>query len=313
LKISKAKLYLLEQLLNAIGTTENVKTIRFNFHIARGRFFFTYALKVYERKDFKDALHLLEYVNEDIELSLKNSQKNDVFQEDDIERLKEDTLFLKCSCESHRLRVQADKLFDIQVNQSEEINFEMIWEILDMYKAAVLHCREIDLENEIIAISRQGRVFDKILKVRDYAHRYYRAAFNMAQCLPRDLNQMDWYRESKEALERFQKDVVKEEEAQKEKERAPYILKLAPVLKELKAVHALSDPYKLLKHVYSKHPPKVKHDYKEKVLNAENVRSYVLKAITQYHPDKQVNYDMEWRVLCEEITKCLTVRYEVLK
>lgn len=38
-----------------------------------------------------------------------------------------------------------------------------------------------------------------------------------------------------------------------------------------------------------------------------------MKAIIHYHPDKQVEYDMEWRILTEEITKYLNVQYEMLK
>lgn len=74
-----------------------------------------------------------------------------------------------------------------------------------------------------------------------------------------------------------------------------------------------NDAYSLLKFIYTTHPPKVSYDYNEKSLNSTNIKKAVLNAIIQYHPDKQMQYDMEWRILSEEITKYLNVRYESFK
>jgi hypothetical protein len=76
-------------------------------------------------------------------------------------------------------------MYDIYVIQTEgkELNMDIIWELLDAYKASEINCREKDFENEAIALSRQGRIFDKIIKIRTKAHEYYRAAFDLAQCL----------------------------------------------------------------------------------------------------------------------------------
>ena len=156
----------------------------------------------------------------------------------DIQKFEEDNTFLQFSCESVRIRFQADDLFNTYVNESEEINFEMMWEILDMYKDAALKTREKDIENEALAISRQGRIFDKIFKIRPKAHSYYRAAFDLAQCLfPRDLNQVSWFLECKEALNRFQREIVREEQEKADKEKAPILKKLAPEIEELKKIH----------------------------------------------------------------------------
>ncbi len=74
-----------------------------------------------------------------------------------------------------------------------------------------------------------------------------------------------------------------------------------------------NDAFKLLKYIYGTHPPKVSFNYDEKSLNGTHIKKAVLNAIIQYHPDKQVLYDMEWRILSEEITKYLNVRYEGIK
>jgi dTDP-4-amino-4,6-dideoxygalactose transaminase len=188
-----------------------------------------------------------------------------------------------------------------------------MWDILDMYKDAAIKTRERDFENEALALSRQGRMFEEIFKIRHKAHQYYRRAFDLALILPpRNLNKVDWFLESKQALDRFQQDILKEEEEKAKKEKGPILEKLAPVLKEIKAADEKS-MYNLLAHIYTKHPPKVQHDYVEKDVNSENIKRTIMKAIRNYHPDKQMLFGMEWRVLCEEITKCLTVRYETIK
>jgi hypothetical protein len=58
-----------------------------------------------------------------------------------------------------------------------------------------------------------------------------------------------------------------------------------------------------------KYPPKVKYELKEADLSSTTVKSFLMKAITHYHPDRQVPFGLEWKVLCGEITKYLNVRY----
>lgn len=148
----------------------------------------------------------------------------------------EDISFLKRSCDSINLREQADHLFDTYVMQCEELNFDIVWHILDMYKASQMHCRDIDIENEAIALSRQGRIFYKVLTLKDKAHLYYRASFDLATALyPRDMNKFDWFKDCKLVLEELQKAKLMKEEADREKERAPYLGKMKGILDALKA------------------------------------------------------------------------------
>jgi len=70
----------------------------------------------------------------------------------------------------------------------------------------------------------------------------------------------------------------------------------------------------LLKYLYTKYPPKVSYEFNEEDMEERIGHKQVLmKAITHYHPDRQVNFGLEWKVLCGEITKILTVRYETFK
>lgn len=190
------------------------------------------------RRDYKATLRFIEYARQEYELAAQYAQcfENKDFFLVDISLLNEDISFLKRSSDSINLREQADILFDTYVMQSEELDFENVWNILDMYKAAEIHSRNIDIENEAIAISRQGRIFYRILKLQSKAHTYYRASFDLAATLyPRDMNNCDWFKECKIVLEELQKAKVKKEEAEKEKERAPYLEKMKGVLDALKA------------------------------------------------------------------------------
>lgn len=48
------------------------------------------------------------------------------------------------------------------------------------------------------------------------------------------------------------------------------------------------DAYKLMKYVYTKHPPKCKFTYDEKLVTTSTAKKHLMTAITHYHPDKQV-------------------------
>ena len=68
-------------------------------------------------------------------------------------------------------------------------NFLMAWEILDWYKKAVLLTRELEVEMEAIALSRIGRVYDKVLKMKSKAKENFRRSIGLAlTMLPRTFN-----------------------------------------------------------------------------------------------------------------------------
>ena len=46
----------------------------------------------------------------------------------------------------------------------EDLNFDMVWEVVDCYMEATVLAKEINIEVEAIALSRLGSVYDKILK-----------------------------------------------------------------------------------------------------------------------------------------------------
>lgn len=179
----------------------------------------------------------MEYCRGEAENAIRVSkQKHEAI--DEIERFKEDIGFLRCCCESVRLRTNGDELFTIYMNDDKESNFEIMWDILDMYKAAALQCREKDLEIEAVAISRQARLFDRVFKLRNKAKEYYKQAMNLAQTLfPQDLINATWFHETKRMLAKYQQMDLAEEEKKKESERAPYLKKMKTELDELERIH----------------------------------------------------------------------------
>lgn len=105
---------------------------------------------------------------------------------------------------------------------------------------------------------------------------------------------------------------MQEEEKKKNQEREKTIKLLKKELEELNK-HT-EDATDLLKFVYERFPPK----NPEHVLAAgykENMKKALCKAIQHYHPDRinVKDHGIKWKVLCEEITKRLTNKYECWK
>lgn len=106
------------------------------------------------------------------------------------------------------------------------------------------------------------------------------------------------------------------------KERESYLKELQEDIEELEKKASESNEA-LLKHVYKKHPPK-KKKFKlgaipEGTINElsykKAMKSLFRNAVIHYHPDKvDVHKDgLAWKVLCEEISKRLSSKYEQLK
>ena len=65
----------------------------------------------------------------------------------------------------------------------------MAWETLDWYTKAVINTREIDIEMEAIALSRIGKLYDKVFRLKSSAKRNFDKAIQLALSLhPRTFN-----------------------------------------------------------------------------------------------------------------------------
>lgn len=134
-------------------------------------------------------------------------------------------------------------------------------------------------------------------------------------------NFSDWFKNCAEILERYQKETVAAEEEKWNKEREEIVKELE---KELKGIDKADqkDSQEFLRYVYRVFPPKNKDhkleaSVKRKGQHVEHdvLKKTLQKAIIHYHPDKvdTEQHGKVWKVLCEEITKRLTCRYERMK
>lgn len=57
---------------------------------------------------------------------------------------------------------KGDEILKMITTETEDLNINMVWEVIDWYRNAVLLIRERDLELEAIALSSLGRVYAKV-------------------------------------------------------------------------------------------------------------------------------------------------------
>jgi len=126
---------------------------------------------------------------------------------------------------------------------------------------------------------------------------------------PKILTHRQWYKEALAALERYQREDLRNEAKEREEIRAPIRAEMKELLDELKKVSSKSTT-ELLDLIYDKHPPK----RGEKSDNPD-LKQKLKQALLHYHPDKQdlESHGLKWMVLTEEITVLLTHHYSRIK
>lgn len=135
----------------------------------------------------------------------------------------------------------------------------------------------------------------------------------------------EWHVRASKAIEVENARIVASERAERATRRAPTLAKLKPTLNALRVAFSRTKQGNaardFLVFLRENHPPKRAKDITKfdallglkKATQKKAQKKAVLRAITYYHPDKNVGADDEWFVLCEEITTCLNDFYEVAK
>ncbi|XP_033125983.1 uncharacterized protein LOC117123991 [Anneissia japonica] len=237
----------------------------------------------------------------------------------EVRVLHEDVVMQTSVVEARQALRTADDLKQNILMSEENLSIDMVWEVLDWYKKAILLTREKDVELEAIAMSRMGVIYDSILKLRFKARPYFKGAITLAHSLhPRVLTNEEWYQVCAQTLESYQIETVAEETRAWMKEREETLKKLEPQIKKFKYI---DDNYECLKYIYKNHPPK-KEEHKlpddlpepSKIKDSQ-VKKCLQKAILHYHPDhnSKEKFGKEWHVLCEEIIKVFTHKYNCMK
>ncbi|KAK3084872.1 hypothetical protein FSP39_020577 [Pinctada imbricata] len=241
----------------------------------------------------------------------------------EIRILEEDIFMHQCMAESMQARHIGDSLFD-KIKETEELNMDLVWDIIDWYKQAVVRTREVtEVEMEAIALSRLGRVYDKVLKIKYKAKEYLMRSMQLAHSMhPRTFNSEEWFKDCAEILERYQQETVQAEEEKWRKEREGILKDIQKQINNLKKNDDEKEHIEFLKYVYRVFPPKNTEHKLEGVprqkytfIEHDKTKKLLQKAVIHYHPDKvdTEKHGKVWKVLSEEITKILTRRYERMK
>ena len=59
----------------------------------------------------------------------------------------------------------------------------MVWEIIDWYKDSILKVRDKDIKQEAMSLSRIGKVYDKVLKIKFRARDYLKKSLELAHSI----------------------------------------------------------------------------------------------------------------------------------
>ena len=271
---------------------------------------FNAGVMAYEDQRFSDCHRHMAECNEPFEEALRYGKDDTSICEDAYDFQRKVFVHL-CITESVSLRTQGESLFHAHLMNQENVDFDLMWEVADMFKQCTMLVREQDVEQEAISLSRLAKVFDVVLKLPEKAKIYYKRSFHLAAALfPRTFNTKDWYKDCSQALERYQKETVQREESKWQEERKPYLEELKLELKGLQ--EAFDEGYVVfVKYVYSTHPPK---NPNHTLTGDGSTKKSVRMALIHYHTDKiNKSEDTKWYVLCEEICKMLSQKYEKLK
>ena len=241
----------------------------------------------------------------------------DPFVSSEVAVYEGDVFLHQCTAESVQACSTGDDLFNSVLCDEDNLNVDMVWEVVDFYKRAILLTREKDVEFEAIGHSRLGRVYDQVLKLKVKAKENFLRCLELCNSMyPRVFTTDKWYQEATEALNRYQQETIRKEEEAWSVEKNAILLELKEDIKKLEELSTNAED--LLRHIYKAHPPKNKeHKLNESFLTGENrnVKKALRESLLHYHPDRLKAKDLgkKWIVLCEEITKYLNRKYEVYK
>jgi len=220
----------------------------------------------------------------------------------------------------------AESMLSGAIFEAEEINMDSVYIAIDEYRAAMIYARNQCLESEAIAVGGLAKVFHKVLKMEKRGHELDMQAVLLADGAThadgRTFFHTDWYKDVKARIEEYQQQQAAFDAVEVEKQRAPTLAKLKPVLDAIavaieKPASKGAKAVALVNHIFEKHPPTKKDvkkiDLTDKISDDEAMKRGLLTVVTYYHPDKNKNHGIEWFVLCEEICKSLNEYYSFFK
>lgn len=300
--------------LNQVSSLISVSELLAKINLQLVQHHFHEGINAWQKGDYMKCKHQMAECHYPLHEGRKHGHEQpDVLQE--LVVLETDVNMHMCIAESSKARQTGDDLLEKATRYYETIDMNMVWEIIDWYKQAILLARELDIEQEAIAMQRIGRVYAKVLKFKPQAKEYYKRAVQMAVSMaPRTFTTCDWYQECTEMLKKYQEETITHEQEEQNKAKEKIKEEMKDELDQIKKSHERQDDIEFLKYVYNTYPPK-NETFKLMEDAEENIKKALQKAVIHYHPDKSEpeKNGMKWKIMSEEITKYLTSRYEVLK
>mmetsp|Transcript_26450 Transcript_26450/g.70736 ORF Transcript_26450/g.70736 Transcript_26450/m.70736 type:complete len:409 (-) Transcript_26450:135-1361(-) len=291
--------------------------------------FFKHAVRLDECGNWQGAMNCLHEMNEPLErMRLSLQSLDDAYAlAEAMAELNKSRAALLAKAESTQHLFVAQSAQQGLLFEQEDLNMDLLWFVMDSYKAATRPAADEEaeeqaddngsLETEAIALSAQGVLYQKVLKVPNVAKLLYESAIRIAMAITQttgsNFHAQKWYQDAVEGLETIRQEQIAFDLKQVQEQREPTLEKLKPQLDALTSAIMKNEARRpralnLLKHIYATHPPKAEGAELQAGLEYDDnakMKKALLKAATHYHPDKPINKSsgIEWFVLCEEITK----------
>ncbi|XP_021352477.1 uncharacterized protein LOC110449746 [Mizuhopecten yessoensis] len=306
---------------NVLQTVE-IDYVRGNFYLNLARIHFRNGVTAIQNGQYQRGLSEMNNCSMPIHEARKKclDAKNVGLECDTLE---DDVIMHKCTADAMQAIDVGDKLFELVIKEDEKVNMEMVWDVVDWYKVAVLRTRErTEMELEAIAASRLGKIYDKVLKMKDKAKDYVMQSIQLAHSMhPRTFNSEDWFIDASAILKKYQDEAKVQDDAEWNKNREEVKKGMTEQLDELEKADKKRD-LEFLDYVYKKFPPKNPMHKKLFVLPTDTSdidhskkKKLYQKAVVNYHPDR-ANVEengVQWKVMTEEITKRFNCRYNRMK
>jgi len=315
---TELKINLFESLASVVSEKDRLYP-DINHHLAEA--WLSEACMALNDNDFKTSLNALKEMYRPVEEVKRYGKHRDQLMTD-IECFQCDITIQMARTESMQAISTGDTLLENHLLEDADLNMDLIYTVIDYYRHAMVLTRGVEIELEAMALSKLGKLYDQVLKIKHRASDCFHKCLQLAATLvPRVLTSEAWYKVANETLMKYQMESYSHQERERQKERQKYLDELKTELKEIsEAKKKWKDQGgEFLMFIYEKFPPKVTCTIpkKEDVVGKEmtSLKKLFQKAVIYYHPDKQdvERFGMKWKVLSEEITKDLSTFYEITK
>jgi hypothetical protein len=248
------------------------------------------------------------------EESLKDAKENDQIV-DELEELKDDFILQRLMLEGLKSKLVAKNLLKECLNSHEELNFDLIWDVIDWFKDAIVKMRGKDIESEAEISSDLGYVYGNILKLKEKSKNYFHISWHLIDSLrPKVFTRFKWYQRCAQAIQQYQQEKIDKETESFEADKKKVYDQIKDDLQKLKN-KAKDGSFDFLPFIYKDYPPKNPKHTLSGSLDAKNIKKTIQISISHYHPDKNPKdkYGDAWYYISDDITKILTNFYETMK